>query len=75
MILSASVNSLLYSKVEELFNSRAGITWNRAMDEVRIERLMEKHNKDTLCVIIRDWPASEKYKDKTDLVASLEYLV
>lgn len=45
------------------------------MDEVRIERLMTKHGRDTLCVIIRDWPTTEKYKDKPELVASLEYLV
>ena len=45
------------------------------MDKVRIERLMSKHGKDTLLVIIRDWPAKTKYKDKPELVASLEYLV
>ena len=45
------------------------------MDEVRIQRLLAKHGKDTLLVIIRDWPASEKYNDKPELVASLEYLV
>ena len=45
------------------------------MDEVRIERLMTKHGRDTLCVIIRDWPATEKCKDKPELVASLDYLV
>ena len=45
------------------------------MDEVRIDRLMEKYGKDALCVIIQDWPASLKYKHKPELVASLEYLV
>ncbi len=45
------------------------------MDEVRTERLIAKYGKDSLLVIIRDWPVSEKYKDKPDLVASLEYLV
>ena len=45
------------------------------MDEVRTERLMAKHGKDTLCVIIRDWPTSENYKQRPELVASLEYLV
>ena len=66
---------LICSKVEEKFNSGRGTSWNRAMDEVRTERLMAKHGKDTLLVIIRDWPASEKYKNKLELVASLEYLV
>lgn len=45
------------------------------MDEVRTDRLVWKYGSDTLLVIIRDWPVSEKYKDKPDLVASLEYLV
>ena len=62
-------------KVEEKFVSKAGISWNRAMDEVRTDRLMAKYGKDTLCVIIRDWPASDKYKDKLELLASLERLV
>lgn len=45
------------------------------MDEVRIERLLTKHGKDALLVIIRDWPVSGKYKGQPELVASLEYLV
>lgn len=45
------------------------------MDEVRTDRLMGKYGKDCLLVLIRDWPASEKYKDKPEMVASLEYLV
>ena len=45
------------------------------MDEVRTDRLMAKYGNDSLLVIIRDWPASEKYKDKPEMVASLEYLV
>ena len=45
------------------------------MDEVRTDRLIAKHGKDTILVMIRDWPASKKYKEKTELVASLEYLV
>ena len=62
-------------KVEKKFGVGVGISWNRAMDEVRTERLMAKHGKDALLVIIRDWPASGKYKDKPELVASLEHLV
>ena len=45
------------------------------MDEVRIERLFEEYDKDCLFVIIRDWPISEEYKGRPDLVASLENLV
>ena len=61
-------------KVQEKFSSSA-ISWNRAMDEVRTDRLMVKYGKDSLLVIIRDWPVSKKYKDKPEMVASLEYLV
>ena len=61
-------------KVQEKFSS-SDISWNRAMDEVRTDRLMAKYGKDSLLVIIRDWPISEKYKDKPEMVASLEYLV
>ena len=61
--------------MEGKFNSCQGMSWNRAIDKVRIERLMEKYGRDVLLIIIRDWPACEKYKDKPELVASLEYLV
>ena len=63
-----------FFKVQEKFSSN-DISWNRAMDEVRTDRLMAKYGKDSLLVIIRDWTVSEKYKDKPELVASLEYLV
>ena len=63
-----------FFKVQEKF-SASDISWNRAMDEVRTDRLMAKYGKDCLLVIIRDWPVSAKYKDKPELVASLEYLV
>ena len=45
------------------------------MDEVRIERLMAKYGNNALLVIIKHWPACEKYKDRPELVASLKYLV
>jgi len=61
-------------KVEEKFAMRPEISWNRAMDEVRIERLMSKHGMNTLVIIICVWPASENYEGKPELVASLEYL-
>ena len=75
LILINAMHVTFFFKVEEKFNTYAGISWNKAMDKVRIERLMTKHGKDTLLVIIRDWPAKTKYKDKPELVASLEYLV
>lgn len=58
-------------KVQEKFEP-GGISWSRAMDEVRIDRVRAKHADKYLLVIIRDWPNSDKYKGKPDLVASLE---
>ena len=51
------------------------MSWNRAMDEVRVDRLTEKHGKNSLLVIIHEWPQAKKYKDKPELIPSLEYLV
>ena len=51
------------------------MSWNRAMDEVRADQLTEKHGKNSLVVIIHKWPQKKKYKDKPELVPSLEYLV
>ena len=51
------------------------MSWNGAMDEVRADRLIEKHGKNSLLVIIHDWPQKKKYKDKPELIPSLEYLV
>ena len=45
------------------------------MDEVRADRLIEKHENNTLLVIIRDWPQQRKYREKPELIPSLEYLV
>ena len=45
------------------------------MDEVRVDRLIDKHGKNALLVIIREWPQKKKYKDKPELIPSLEYLV
>lgn len=67
--------SFIHMQVEERFTTKAGLSWNRAMDEIRIDRLLARHGRDTLCVIIRDWPANKRYKDSLTLVASLEYLV
>jgi len=53
----------------------ANMSWNRAMDEVRADRLIEKHGKNSLLVIIHEWPQKKKYKDKPELIPSLEYLV
>ena len=45
------------------------------MDEVRADRLIEKHSDNSLLVIIHEWPQKKKYKEKPELIPSLEYLV
>ncbi|KAJ7321436.1 hypothetical protein OS493_035010 [Desmophyllum pertusum] len=72
--LEEPFNEDFWLKVQDKFSANE-ISWNRAMDEVRTDRLMAKYGTDSLLVIIRDWPVSEKYKDKPELVASLEYLI
>ena len=65
-----SINFQVQNKVKI-----ADMSWNRAMDEVRADQLIEKHGKNSLLVIIHEWPRKKQYKDKPELVPSLEYLV
>ena len=50
-------------------------SWSQAMDEVRAERLIENYEKNDsdlcfnpLLVLLKKWPSSNKYKDKTRLL-------
>mgnify|MGYP001800367461 CR=1 FL=1 len=52
-----------------------GVTWDKAMDEIRCDRWEKKYKHRALEAIIRYWPDTEKYKDKPELIASLEPLV
>ena len=45
------------------------------MDEVRAERWENKYKERTLEVMIKYWPDTEKYKNKPELIASLEHQV
>ena len=45
------------------------------MDEVRADCLMEKYGKNVLLVIIHEWPQRTKYKEKPEVLPSLEYMV
>ena len=57
-------------------------SWMRAMDEVRVYRLIEKWKKggqretdDPLLRILKNWPSSKKYKGRSELLPSLEQQV
>ena len=59
-----------------------GSTWNRAMDEVRVERLIQKYkdngempNEDPALLMLKRWPMAKQYKDNLDRLPSLEQLV
>ena len=52
-----------------------GAAWNRAMDEVRVERWEKRYKERTLEVMIKYWPDTDKYKDRPELIASLEHQV
>ncbi|XP_022807164.1 uncharacterized protein LOC111344217 [Stylophora pistillata] len=59
-----------------------GLPWNRAVDEVRVERLIQSYKvngkldgEDPALVMLKHWPASKQYKDKPDKLPGLEKLV
>lgn len=58
------------------------ITWNRAMDEVRVEQLIESYDSSEgklseapLLVMLKRWPVGRKYRENPCLRAALEHLV
>jgi len=59
-----------------------GMSWNRAMDGVRVERLIQKYkdngelvSEDPAVVMLKKWPASKQYQDNSDRLPGLEQLV
>ncbi|XP_022806914.1 uncharacterized protein LOC111343975 [Stylophora pistillata] len=56
-----------------------GLSWSRAMDEVRVESLVQKYkdsgemnNNDPALLMLKIWPASKHYKDNPDKLPGLE---
>lgn len=59
-----------------------GISWNRAMDEVRVERLIkqfldggEMDSEDPALVMLKQWPANKQNRDNPEKNRGLEQLV
>lgn len=59
-----------------------GLSWNRAMDEVHVEKLIWKYkdsgeldSEDPALLMLKKWPASEQYKDNPDKLRGLEQLI
>ena len=58
------------------------MSWNRAMDEVRVERLIQNYkdsdglvSEDPALVMLKKWPTSKQYQDNSDRLPGLEQLV
>jgi hypothetical protein len=69
-----SSNFQVEGKVKDL-----DISWSRAVDVVKAEKLIEQSNKpggvDPLLVIICKWPQLPEYKANPKRIPSLEFLV
>ena len=59
-----------------------GLPWNRAINEVRVERIIQNYkdngeldSEDPALVMLKPWPASKQYKDRPDKLPGLEKLV
>ena len=56
-----------------------GLSWNRAMGEVHVERLIQKYkdsgefeSEDPALVMLKQWPASKQYNDNPEKFPGLE---
>ena len=61
---------IVSKKVHEKFDM--GATWDGAMDEIRAERWEKRYKERTLEVMIKYWPDTDKYKNRPELITSLE---
>ncbi|XP_022806758.1 uncharacterized protein LOC111343832 [Stylophora pistillata] len=59
-----------------------GVSWNRAMDEVTVEKLIhtfkengELDSEDPALLMLKKWPASQQYQENPDKLPGLEKLV
>lgn len=59
-----------------------GIAWKRAIDEARVERLIQKYKKngeldseDPALLMLKRWPLAKQFQDNTDSLPSLEQLI
>lgn len=57
-------------------------SWNKAMDEVRVERLIQKYkdsgnmdSNDPALLMLKRWPSTKQYKYNSDHLPSLEQLI
>lgn len=67
---------MLFKKVHEKQNE--GSPWNRAIDEVHVERLIENYkdggelcSEDPALLMLKKWPVSRKYYDNPEKLPKL----
>ena len=72
---------LIYQlKVHQKQNT--GLSWNRAIDEVSVERLVQKYkesgeldSEDPALLMLKKWPVSKQCKDNAEKLPGLEHQV
>ncbi|XP_031558821.1 transient receptor potential cation channel subfamily A member 1-like [Actinia tenebrosa] len=62
-------------EVRSIFNAEEGISWSKAMDKVRVKRLVDKYKangskpaEDPLLLLMKQWPQAKKFQGKAELV-------
>ncbi|XP_022805191.1 uncharacterized protein LOC111342382 [Stylophora pistillata] len=78
--LSSQYDREFWNKVTQKQSN--GVLWNRAMDEVLLERLIQKYKanggldrEDPALLMLKIWPASKQYKDSPEKLPGLEQLI
>ncbi|PFX14915.1 hypothetical protein AWC38_SpisGene20899 [Stylophora pistillata] len=74
------LNTELWTKIHQ--KQREGTSWNKAIDEVRVEKLIQKYkndgeldSEDPALLMLKQWPKSEWYKNNPDKLRGLERLI
>lgn len=70
----------LFKQVHQMQNE--GFSWNRAMDQVHVERVIQKYkdggelvSEDPALLMLKKWPVYKQYKDDPDKLLGLEQQV
>ncbi|XP_048582080.1 uncharacterized protein LOC5507682 [Nematostella vectensis] len=79
--LDEDFDEVFWRKVRDKYNE-SEMSWSRAMDEVRVEQLVEKYESSgnklseiPLLVLLKRWPTKRKYRDSPSLLAALEHQI
>ena len=80
--LKAITYSLCTYRLKVHQKQNRGLSWNRAMDEVRVERLVQKYkesgeldSEDPALLMLKKWPVSKQCKDNAEKLPGLEQQV